>query len=59
MKVRINDIKIEDLERVLSEIKGECDRVDLVADDERRTVTIYPIELRDFKITDENIRKLL
>jgi hypothetical protein len=60
MTVRVNDVRLEDLIEIIDELKGECDRVDIVVDDERRTVHIYPVTLKgSFKITDENIGDLL
>lgn len=62
MTIRVNDVRIEDLERIITELKGECERVDIVVDDETRTLHIYPVEepvKPVFKITDKNIRDLI
>jgi hypothetical protein len=63
MTIRVNDVRIEDLERIITELKGTCERVDVVVDDETRTLHIYPVEFEVvkpvFKITDDNIGDLI
>jgi len=62
MTIRVNDVKIEDLERIIIELKSEYERVDIVVDDETRTLHIFPVEEPEkivFRITDMNIRDLI
>lgn len=49
-----------DLWAVLNELREKYDLVDIVVDEKDKSITIHPVEgKKEFKITDENIRKLL
>jgi hypothetical protein len=60
MRIRVNDVKTMDLWAVLNELREKYAMVDIVVDETDKSITIHPVEgKKEFRITDDNIRKLI